>query len=237
MVAAIAGVPVRDRLFGGLFREAGRLMRERWKAYAFFAAICGAAAAIPVTGDPVNLLNYPVFRVWFAAAVIALFFIVPTAIRKLRPSFRMTLWRVVLTVTVLVLIGLVTDLGLLAAVIPGLVASVLLSQTLVIALLQSGEHPSLGALPAGITKAVRDSFRFTRGHFVTTLGIVALSLAILMVPLLIAMLAMIVLYVKAPPSLYAMAPVLYLTFIYFECVRYTLIVRWFRRLESETPAA
>jgi hypothetical protein len=45
---------------------------------------------------------------------------------------------------------------------------------------------------------------------------------------------MIVFYVRLPQSLYAVAPLLYLSFIYLECVRYTLIVRWFRRLQVET---
>jgi len=30
-----------------------------------------------------------------------------------------------------------------------------------------------------------------------------------------------------------MAPLLLLTFVYFECVRYALIVRWYRRLRFE----
>jgi hypothetical protein len=36
--------------------------------------------------------------------------------------------------------------------------------------------------------------------------------------------------VRIPPSLVIMTPLLFLTFTYFECVRYALIVRWYRRL-------
>src|SRR5271154_7126083 len=95
-----AGAPARESLLSGLFADGVRLMRERWLVYAFFAAVCGGAAALPVRGDPVNLLNYPVFRVWFACAILAIFFILPSAIRRLRPDFRMTLRRSLLTAVV-----------------------------------------------------------------------------------------------------------------------------------------
>ena len=98
-----AGAPARDHLLSGLFADDGiRLMRERWAVYAFFAAVCAAAAALPVRGDPTQLLNYPVFRVWFGCSVLAIFFILPTAIWCLRPDFRMTLRRILLTAVVLV---------------------------------------------------------------------------------------------------------------------------------------
>ncbi len=232
-----AGTPAREDLLSGLFADGVRLMRERWVVYAFFALVCGAAAALPVRGDPVNLLNYPVFRVWFACAVLAIFFILPTAIRRLRPDFRMTLRRGLLTAVVLASIGLVTDLGILAAVIPGLILGVLLSQGLIVALIHSGEKPSLGGLVADLKRAFADSFELTRQRFATTLGVVTLSLVILVVPVFLELVAMIVFYVRLPQSLYAVAPLLYLSFIYLECVRYTLIVRWFRRLQVEPTAS
>jgi hypothetical protein len=229
-----AGTPAQDRLLSGLFADGIRLMRERWHVYAFFAVVCGLAAALPVRGDPVNLLNYPVFRVWFGCAVLAIFFILPTAIRRLRPDFRMTLRRVLLTAVVLAAISLVTDVGIAAAVIPGLILGVLLSQGLVVALIQSNEKPTLGGVAASIKRAFSASFALTRRHFATTLGVVTLSLVILVVPIFLELVAMIVFYVRLPQSLYAVAPLLYLSFIYLECVRYTLIVRWFRRLQVET---
>jgi hypothetical protein len=232
----IAGAPARDRLLSGLFAEGVRLMRERWPVYAFFAVVCAVAAALPVRGDPVNLLNYPVFRVWFGCAVLAIFFILPTAIRRLRPDFRMTVQRGLLTALVLVSISFVTDLGIMAAVIPGLIVGVLLSQGLVVALIQSSEKPSVGGVISSIKRAFGASFALTRGHFATTLGVVTLSLAILIVPIFLELIAMIVFYVRLPQSLYAVAPLLYLSFIYLECVRYTLIVRWFRRLQVEPNA-
>jgi hypothetical protein len=218
-----------------LFADGGRLMAERWLVYGIFAGVCAAAAALPVRGDPLNLFNYPVFRVWLGCIAVALFFIIPTAIRRLRPDFRMTLWRGILAAAVLLAIGLVTDLGLLAAVIPGLVIGVLLSQGLLVALLQSSERPSFSGVGAGIKRAFGASYALTRSHFATTLGVVSLSLLILVVPLFIELVAMIVLYVKVPQSLYAVTPILYLSFIYLECVRYSLIIRWFRRLQLEPP--
>jgi hypothetical protein len=63
------------------------------------------------------------------------------------------------------------------------------------------------------------------------------SLAILLVPFLIVMFTLIVLGVNVPPSLVVMAPLLFLTFTYFECVRYALIVRWYRHLASQAATA
>jgi hypothetical protein len=62
------------------------------------------------------------------------------------------------------------------------------------------------------------------------------SLAILLVPFLLVMLTLIVLGVRLPPTLVVMAPLLFLTFTYFECVRYALIVRWYRRLASQAAS-
>ncbi len=45
--------------------------------------------------------------------------------------------------------------------------------------------------------------------------------------------------IRAAIAVVAMALLLILTFIYFECVRYALIVRWYRRLAAEdrSPAS
>ena len=80
----------------------------------------------------------------------------------------------------------------------------------------------------------------TRTHFATTLGVIAASLCILLVPFAAVLFALAILGVTMPPSLIVMAPLLFLTFIYFECVRYAWSVRWYRLLaadarESEEP--
>jgi hypothetical protein len=221
-------------LFAGLFAEGLALMRERWFVYLAFAVVCLASAALPVK-DQLNLLTYPAFRTVFGSALIALFFILPAAIRKLRPTFRLTLWRALLMGAVLISLAVITDVGILAAVIPGLILGVMLSQTLILALMNSREKVAAGEILPEVRNAIRSSFELTRPHFATSFGVVALSLAILLIPVFIEMVAMEVLYVYDPRWLYAMAPLTYLTFIYLECVRYCLIVRWFRRLEVEGP--
>jgi hypothetical protein len=67
--------------------------------------------------------------------------------------------------------------------------------------------------------------------------VVVASLAILIVPFAFVMLSLLVLGVRIPPSLVIMTPLLFLTFTYFECVRYALIVRWYRRLAGLPTAA
>ncbi len=52
------------------------------------------------------------------------------------------------------------------------------------------------------------------------------------------LLALAVLGVRVPASLVVTSPLLFLTFIYLESVRYALVVRWYRRLAFEDrPAA
>ena len=72
----------------------------------------------------------------------------------------------------------------------------------------------------------------TREHFITTLGICALSLLILGVPFLIGLIALLVFDALDGRSLIITAPALFLIFVYCECVRYTLIVRWYGRLAA-----
>jgi hypothetical protein len=135
--------------------------------------------------------------------------------------------------TTIFCVGAVTELGYVFAVIPGIIVAVLLSQTLLTALLRAREGDSLRQLGSTIFGSIRGSFAMTKSHFATTLGVIVASLFILLVPFLIVLFGLAVLGVKIPPSLVVMAPLLFLTFIYFECVRYALIVRWYRFLSEE----
>jgi hypothetical protein len=76
----------------------------------------------------------------------------------------------------------------------------------------------------------------TKGHFATTFGVVALSLVILLVPFAFFAFIVIVAGIKEPRALPALSCALFLLFVYLECVRYSLIVRWYRRLAGMDPA-
>jgi hypothetical protein len=233
-----------------LLVEGFRLMRERLRIYLAFAVACAATAAIAfprinllqaaASGDPLAILRSPPFNAVILLSLVALFFILPSALRQIQPSFRMTLWRTVVAILTIASVGLVTELGYAAAIVPGIILGVLLSQTLINALLGSAERTSLGDMGTTLVRAYRSSFELTRGHFATTLGVIALSLVILAVPFFLMLVAVITLDVVEPRSLVLTAPLLLLTFVYFECVRYSLIVRWYRRLAlnaAPPPAA
>ncbi len=215
-------------------------MRERLLVYVALALACAATSAVVfprinllqtfASGDPVAILRAPPLNVVVLLSLLALFFILPSALRRIEPGFRMTLWRSVVALLTIASVGLVTELGYAAAVVPGVIVGVLLSQTLMNALLRSDERSSLSDMGKTLASAYRGSFELTRGHFATTLGVVVLSLAILAVPYAIALSASVVLDVVEPRSLVLTAPLLLLTFVYFECVRYSLIVRWYRHL-------
>ncbi len=234
------------RLSGSLLVEGFRVMRERLPVYVVFAAICGVAAwlVLPhldmyaiLASNPTALVTTPPVSIVLLLSLGALFFILPSAVRRIEPTFKMTAVRAALTLATIFCVGAVTEIGYAFAVIPGIIIAVLLSQTLLNALLRAREGDSLGQVGATIFGSVRGSFAMTKSHFATTLGVVVASLFILLVPFLIVLIGLAVLGVKMPPSLVVMAPLLFLTFIYFECVRYALIVRWYRFLSEERSTA
>jgi hypothetical protein len=218
------------------------LMRERLRIYLAFAVVCAATGAFAfprinllqtfASGNPLSILRAPPLNVVVLLSLSALFFILPSALRRIQPGFRMTLGRTGVAILTIASVGIVTELGYAAAVIPGVILGVLLSQTLINALLRSDEPTSLGDLGKTVMRAYRGSFELTRGHFASTFGVVALSLTILAIPYLVVLVASVVLDVVEPRSLVLTAPLLLLTFVYFECVRYALIVRWYRRLAT-----
>lgn len=217
-------------------------MRERLFVYLAFAAICALAGWIAwphadlydvLARRPMALVSAPPVSVVMICALVALFFILPSAMRRIDPNFRMTAARVGLMLVTTALVGIVTEIGYAFAILPGIVAAVLLSQALVGALAQQELPGGVRGIPRTIVESVRFSVSLTRAHFVSTFAVIVASLAILIVPFTIVLFVLVVLGVRVPPSLALMAPLLLLTFVYFECVRYALIVRWYRRLRAE----
>jgi len=219
-----------------LLSDGFALMRERIVLYLAFAGCCAVAATQGVA-DPTQFAGSPAFRAVMILALLAIFFILPSALRRIDPSFRMTLSRIVVAAAMIVAIGLITELGYVALVVPGIVIGVLLSQATLAALLRTSERTSAAALASNFAGAIRTSYTLTKGHFATTLGVVAVSLVILLIPFLIVLVGLIVGIVWDPRSLIVTAPLLLLTFIYFECVRYALLVRWYMRLARERVIA
>jgi len=234
--------PEAPRLFHRLLAEGFALMRERWPAYALLALACALSAAavfkkidlltVFASGDPLVVLRTPPINVILMAALIAIFFVLPSALRRIRPSFRMTAWRAVITLATLFCVGVATEIGYAAAIIPGIIIGVLMSQALINALLRTGERASAREAAATVWGSFRGSFRLTHDYFMTTLGILIVSLTMLGIPFTIGLIALLVTDALDARSLIVSAPALFMTFIYCECVRYVLIVRWYRRLEA-----
>ncbi len=225
-----------------LLLEGLRLMRERLSVYVAFAVLCGVAGWLVwphvdmydvLATRPIALVSAPPVSVVMGCALVALFFILPSAMRRIEPTFRMTARRIVTMFVTIVAVGIVTELGYAFAVLPGIVAAGLFSQVLVGALLRDERGPGVRGIARAIVGSAKSSIALTRVHFVTTLGVIVASLAILVVPFTIVLFGLAVLGVRVPPSLTFMAPLLLLTFVYFECVRYALLVRWYRRLRAE----
>jgi hypothetical protein len=224
-----------------LLSEGFALMRERVGVYVVFALASGLAAwyVLPrldlydvLANHPLWLPRTPPVSIVLGLALVAVFFIVPSALRRIEPEFRMNGLRITLAAVTLLSVAIVTELGYAFAVLPGIVLSVLLSQALVGGLLRLRKDAGIRGIAAALVESSRGSIAMTRQHFATTLAVLVASLGILIVPFTLVTLALLVLGVRVPPSLVVMTPVLFLTFIYFECVRYAMLVRWYRRLAT-----
>jgi len=225
-------------LAGGLV-----LMRARIVVYVGLAVVCAAIEWFAyartdivalltdaANGHPVPLIVSPPLGLVLGLSLVAQFAIIPTAVAQIVPAFRLTLAGALVMIVTLALVGFVTDVGYAFAIIPGIACAVLLSQVLIGVLVRLRRGMSLRDTVAAFSAAVRGSYGMTRNHFATTLGILILSLAILIVPFCFVAFWVIVLGGDVPWSLVVTAPALFLLFVYLECSRYTLVVRWYRRL-------
>ncbi len=231
------------KLFHRLMAEGFALMRERSIPYGLLALACALSAAAAVlrkidllavfaSGNPLVVLRTPPINVILIAALIAIFFVLPSALRRIQPSFKMTASRAIITLVTLLGIGVATEVGYAVAIIPGIVIGVLMSQALIGALLRTDERASAREAAATVWGSFRGSYRLTHDHFITTLGILAISLTILGIPFTTGLIALLVFATVDVRSLLLSAPALFGLFIYCECIRYVLIVRWYRRLEA-----
>jgi hypothetical protein len=214
--------------FLALFGEGFGLLRERWKVYALFAAACAAATgaglqAMTAADDSPEALVAALtgsfgIRSLVVLALLSVFFIMPSALRRLDPAFRMTPRRFWIMLSAVVAVGLATEIGTIAFILPGIAIAVLWSQA------------TIGAVLSGDFGAFRRSFRMTKDHFFSTFAVVAGSLVLLAVPVGFMYLAAVVAWVRAPASLIVTLPLVLIAFIYFDCVRYAWLVRWYARL-------
>jgi hypothetical protein len=223
-------------------------MRARLAVYGVLAVVCAGLENLAyartdivamlneaANGRPASLILQPPLGLVLGLSLVAQFAIIPTAVARIVPTFRLTVLGALVMVATLALVGFVTDAGYLFAVIPGVALAVLLSQVLIGVLVRLRAGMPLRELADVFTNAVRGSFAMTRGHFATTLGVIVLSLVILIVPFCIAAFIAIVLGGKMPRSLVATAPALFVLFVYLECSRYALVVRWYQRLARDVP--
>jgi hypothetical protein len=223
-----------DSSFFALFGEGFALLRERWKVYALFALACAGMTAVglkvmsPANDSPealvASLLGSYGIRSLLGLALLSVFFIMPSALRRLDPSFRMTPGRFGIMLSAIVAVGLATEIGYVAFIVPGIVIAVLWSQV------------TIGAVLSGNWNTFSESFRMTKNRFFSTFSIVAGSIVLLMFPLGFMYLVAVVAWVRLPYSLIGTLPIVLLTFIYFDCVRYAMLVRWYARLSEHAAA-
>ena len=222
-------------------------MRGRWPVYATLAAVCAAIESYAYSkndivdlltqaanGQPMALIVRPPLGLVLGLSLLAQFSIIPSAVLRISPSFRLTVAGALLMIVTVALVGLVTDVGYVFAAIPGIAAAVLLSQVLIGVLVRLRRGMRLPELASAFVASLHGSVAMTKERFATTLGVLLLSLALLIVPFCFAAFWTIVLGGKIAASLVVTAPALVLLFVYLECARYSLVVRWYVRLGGAT---
>ena len=228
---------------GAIFAGGLILMRARISVYIGLTALCAAIEFYAyartdivallteaANGHPLPLVLRPPLGLVIGLSLVAQFAIIPTAVAEIVPAFRLTLGGALVMILTLALVGFVTDIGYAFAIIPGIACAVLLSQVLLGVLVRLRDGMSMREILAVFSDAVRGSYGMTRTHFGTTLGVLVLSLAILIVPFCFVAFWVIVLGGNIPWTLVLTTPALFVLFVYLECSRYTLVVRWYQRL-------
>ena len=249
-----------ERSTGSLLGDGFAVMREHLPGYLALAVLCGAAGLYQISlaeieRDPGGaFLRLPALRAVLGLGLVGLYFIWPSALRRIDRSFRMNFARVLIATLTVVSLGVVTELGYMAAVVPGVILGVLLSQALIGALLRTGNAAAPQSLFAAFRASIVNSLAMPREHFGSTFGVLhvggsgvveqhpdhilsSFRFELPSAPCQSLIAALEVSYIADPRTLLGTAPLLFLTFTYFECVRYVMIVRWYRRLETTLPQA
>jgi hypothetical protein len=162
------------------FRDALPVMRSRTPVYGVLAAIAAlgglflpfahAMGSTPVEGTRLQLALQPPN----VLGAIAIFFVIPTVARTVRPEFRMTVGRVFGLIGIAIAIGVVVEVGFLLLIVPGVYMAVKWSQAQWAYLLGEGKNP------------FGESFEMTKGHFWHTLGfsiLLALAAGVVLAPI------------------------------------------------------
>lgn len=179
-------------------------------------------------------------------SVVARFFIVPSAMRRIDPGYKTTTRAFVIQFVVVAIIIGFSYVSFFGSALPGALgtvanialiaislAAVLLSQALFAALVDDRR----GEADVPVSDAIRRSYTMTRASFMPTLLVNVIGIFFVVFPLNLAILPLfLAMILRSPKWLAVGTPILILLFVYFECVRFTLMTRWYAHL-SEARAA
>jgi hypothetical protein len=174
-------------------------------------------------------------------SLLARYFIIPSAMRRIDPGYRTTPRRFAIETLVLLVIVAFSVVSYFGSALPGTagavaslallivaVAAILLSQTLFTALIEEKRPPG---------DAIGESYRLTKRRFIATLLVTFLGVFIVVLPLNLSILPLFLAMILRSHQWLALGtPLLILLFIYLECVRFALMTRWYEQLAAE-PAA
>jgi hypothetical protein len=174
-------------------------------------------------------------------SVAARFFIVESTMRRIDPSYTTTPRRFVVQFGVVFVILAFSYISFYGSALPGAlgaiatialltisVAAILLSQALFAALVDKRRSGGRGA---PMSDAVKLSYNLTRTSFVPTLLVTVIGIFFVVFPVNLAIVPLfLAMLLKSPRWLALGTPLLILMFIYFECVRFALMARWYSHL-------
>ena len=222
----------------GAFRDAGALMRTRMNVYWILAAVCALAVLLTLrwAGSVTDVATEQQLRIQGPlqsinlCSAIAWFFILPAAIRTVRPEFKLTFMLVLGLIGIGLVVGFATEIGLVLLIAPGIWVGVKLSQATWAYVMPAGKNP------------FEESWEMATGHFWETFGfylllgiLVGLVLfAVLLIPVGVA--------VFVPLSGVVLGPIAFLGYVYCYHVSVLGNMRWMLELRrlgggaAERPA-
>jgi len=223
------------------FSEALPLIRSRIGVYVVMAILCAIAgltlpfipASVVAPADAQNAAGSQVplrlFVALYASEILgalSIFFILPAAIRTVRPGFKMTLGRLVGLVGLGYGVAIAVMFALVLLVVPAFWLAVKWSQYTWTYLIGEGNDP------------LDESWHMTTGRFWQTFGFFILVAIVALIPIVIVMGGAVVLAGFVAPMLgVVLVPIAYLGYVFALSFEMLAQMRWMLHLRERSKAA
>lgn len=201
-------------------------MRARLNAYSILAGICALLVLLTLWETRGQLSSDEPYRIDLMVlpadlcVAVAIFFVIPAAVRTLRPQFNMTILRVLGVIGIGLAVTVAVEIGLLLLIVPGIWVGVKLSQATWTYLIADGKNP------------FGESWEITTGHFWESLAFfVLLAIVTLVAEIFLVFFPLAIAY-YIPAGAVVFVPAGFLGYVYVCNVSLLGQMRWMLELRG-----